>query len=459
MEGLPDSSCWDGRATPEQIHEWARRVQQDPYDRAAHLLGAIGSPEAADTLRQYLTSDNTRVLQLVVTSLGWSGDATDAAELIRLLEHEHEWVRTAAMESLTDLGITAAGDPLFDRLNDDHLTESERGRVIECLVWMQDHRVAPMLRERFLADGLHSRIGRSHVAPLLARVGGAADRAEMARLAISSLERSAADGYTAPRSVRARDWWTYVDAVSAVAPEEVEAVTAALSEPALLATTYHPWVPPTPDVGTDENTSVARKGRRLAGFVPTSPTDDQRPPGKFFGQPDWRERPTWPIGGDGDPLMFYGQLPLDEAHTAYLFCAGPDEWQPLGPGSALIVQPGGGCHLPTVERHTGPQNYHWVEEPGHFVRRIRHLPRPERFIVWDDETEPDTMDFERVSSPDRNHVGGTPSWLQGDSTPDGGWNFAFQFVADVAGSERGDGAEFYGWTNAAGEGAAGWDCH
>jgi hypothetical protein len=453
--GLPDFLCWDGRAQPAQVHDWVRRLENDPYDRAGGLLGDIGTPLAAGALRNHLTSDSARVLQLVIRSLGWSGDDSDGPALVGFLDHHDEDVRIAAMESLTDLRVAEAIDPMFDRLDEAELMARERGRLIECLAWMRDRRVVPLLQARMRESGLRARVGKSEVARSLALVGDTEDRAEMARLAIARLEQSAADGYIEPAYARAADWMCWVAATEAVAPDEVAAVTAGLSEAALRATTYYPWVPPTPG----EEKPDGSRGRAMAGFTPVPPAPSEQPAGKFFGQPDWRERPAWPIGGDGRLLMFYGQLPLGDSHTAYLFCAGPEEYAPLGPGSALIIQPGGGCHLPTVERSTGPCSHDWVTEPDHFVSRSRRLPQTERYIVWDDEYDPDTFEGKRIKFPDDSRVGGAPSWLQSDETPAGGWSFAFQFVADVAGSERADGAEFYGWTNQAGEGALGWACH
>ena len=57
-----------------------------------------------------------------------------------------------------------------------------------------------------------------------------------------------------------------------------------------------------------------------------------------------------------------------------------------------------------------------------------------------------------------NKVAGTPLWLQGADTPGPEWTYALQFTADAAGSERGDGAIFYGWVNSSGQGALGWQC-
>jgi hypothetical protein len=95
-----------------------------------------------------------------------------------------------------------------------------------------------------------------------------------------------------------------------------------------------------------------------------------------------------------------------------------------------------------------------------FVTRSRRAPRPERFPILEDGLDPD--DFvpgADVGDEPWNKVGGTPLWLQGDDTPGPEWEFALQFDAGRAGEDRGDGAIFYGWVNADGAGALGWQCH
>ena len=125
----------------------------------------------------------------------------------------------------------------------------------------------------------------------------------------------------------------------------------------------------------------------------------------------------------------------------------------------MVIQPGGECHLPTVERFEGPRSYDWVVDQTRFVQRMRRLPQRERYVVWSEGMDP--VAFPEITSAPAenwNKVAGTPLWLQGDDTPGPEWTYALQFTADAAGSERGDGAIFYGWVNSSGQGALGWQC-
>lgn len=61
---------------------------------------------------------------------------------------------------------------------------------------------------------------------------------------------------------------------------------------------------------------------------------------------------------------------------------------------------------------------------------------------------------------DRNKIGGTPLFLQGEGWRLGdGWRFAFQFSGGCAGWDPADGAEIYGFVTDQGAGALFWQCH
>jgi hypothetical protein len=458
-DGLPDRLCWDSKALPEEVHEWVRRVELDPHDQASHYLGSIGSTRAADALRSHLTNDDPVVLALVVSSLGWSGEASDGPALMSLLDHPDERVRLRAMASLAELEIVDAVEPLATRLAQLDREAKERRRLIECLAWLRYPGVRPELLEMLRSGGVCYQVGRKWVADSLVLVGDSADRAEIASIAIAHLERSAADGYVESRFERTKEWETYKRTVGSVASEEVEQAEESLSEAARLALTWHPYVMPTPDESQTLGPLVTPR-RSIVEYASTPPTETNGPPAKFFGLPDWREAPNWPVGGDGQLLMFYGQLPIDENRTAYLFTAGPEEWQALGPGSAMVIQPGGACHLPTVERDDGPRSFDWVSDGLRFVTRARRLPSEERYVVWSDGADPaEYPPGSGTMTESWNKVGGTPVWLQGDETPGPEWAYVLQVEAGLAGNERGDGAIFYGWVNDSGQGALGWQCH
>jgi len=459
-DGLPDSACWDARALPDDVHDWVRRITSDPHDRARRFLGSIGSPLAADSLRSYLPSDDSLILSLVVSSLGWSGDESDGPALLELIDHDDQRVRLRAMESLAELNIHASVEPLAARLAQLGPDADERGRLIECLAWLRYPGVLPELREMLRVGGPCRQVGRKSVADSLVLVGDAEDRSEMARIAIAHLERSAAEGYVERRYERVKEWDAYQRTVGPIAADEVSAVENGLSDAARLALTWHPYVMPEPEESEALLGPSVVLRRSIVDFSNTPPTETNEPPAKFFGLPDWRETPAWPVGGDGRLLMFYGQLPIDEVRTAYLFTAGPEEWQALGPGSAMVVQPGGPSHLPTVESSVGPRSFGPVFDESRFIRRVRRLPRDERYVVWSEGADP--VEYPPGVAPASegwNKVGGTPVWLQGDETPGPEWGYALQLEAGFAGDERGDGAIFYGWVNEAGQGALGWQCH
>jgi len=458
-DGLRDDHCWDATATPEDIDDWVRRLHADPMSRARTFLGSIGSPESADALRRHLSDPSARVRSLIASSLGWSGDSSDGPALLQLLRDDDPFVRRSAMRSLTELGIDSAIEPLAAMLREPSIVSIERAEVVSCLVWFRHAALLPELRELLRTEGFGARAGRHGIAEALARVGDGHDREAMRRIAVERLERSAADGYVEGRQYRGMPWDTYVRVVDPIAPDEVAAATAALSDAARLALTWHPYVLPT-DADLADRGPLTVPRRTIVALRDSPPDGSENPPGKFGGQPDWRETPAWPVGGDGRLLMFYGQLPLTDGRTGYLFTAGPDEWDPLGSGSAMIVQPGGRSRFPTVERAEGPQIYTDVYESDRFVGRSRSVPLPERFVEWSDGFDP--AEFARgsaIQGSDWNKVGGSPLWLQGEGPPAPGWRYAFQFTADGAGGERGDGAVFYGWISDTGDGALGWDCH
>lgn len=459
VAGLPDIWCWDGVPKPGEIEKWAERIRRDPSDLATRLLALIDAPESADALRALLDDREPRLVSAAIQSLAHLGSRLDGARLLVLLDHADDGVRLAAADALAELDVTAAIGPLT-ALRAREVEPAVDALLLECLAWLRAPAATIELRNLLESRGPDTLVGRSQLARLLARAGDPEDRKRMAAIAVAALEQSAADGFVASPYVRRRAWDAYAAAVAAVAPHELAVTESRLSEAAQRALTpYWPAVPArhggTPDPGAR---SVPR--RSIVGFSGQAPPGTDEPPAKFFGLPDWREEPAWPIGGDGCPLLFWGQLPLEGGRTAYLFTGGPEEWEPLGPGSALVIQPGGSCHLPTESRHHGPRAFDDVRDPGSFRPRRRRAPRPERFVVWSDGLDPASFSTGYdATKAEWNKVGGTPIWLQGDTTPGPEWSFAFQFDADWSGADRGDGAVFYGWTSTAGGGALGWDCH
>jgi len=494
---LPDRMCWDSRATADDVHLWVARTIANPYGGARHLLSEIGDPRAAAALRQHLAAGDVRVLALVVCALGWSGDATDAALLVPLLRHEDAGVRAAARSSLTELQVPGAADhlaALLDELDPD-TDAGEVRHVLDCLAWFGDGRALLPLRR--LVGPVEESFGGRHftLAQALVRLGGVEDRRALADAVVAMADAAVARFRAiltsgTPEEIQAskmpwfraiqsfdRAWLAYAVAMRARAPEEIVHTLARLADiediPADVLRRASWMALP---AQADELSLLEPLGdrivpsRAMVAFSPSPPAGGGPPPAKFFGQPDWRGEPSWPVGPDG-PLVFYGQLPLPGPvdRTAYIFLGGADEWEPLGPGNAVVVQPGPACHLPTLGQQTGRQLYDWFpEQPERYRRRTRRLPMVERFVVFADAHDPLSWEFPdwnmevrvRDNPGDWSKIAGTPLWLQGEESPPGsGWNFAFQFAAGTAGDDRGDGAICYGWTHPDGTAAFGWQCH
>lgn len=454
--GIPDAQCWDSRATAEQIAYWVRRVEAYADDPARRLLANIGDPSAAPAIRTRLDSSSPAALTALITSLGWSGDHSDGPLLIRMTRHEEPSVRVSAFVSLTDLEIPGAADILADALTRSTEPNREQGRLLECLAWLRDGRARPLLREREQAQGYATTLASNPIVDALARVSTEEDHTRIARAACASLEDAAVT--TTPQYRDLEPWIRYWMAFEPVAPELTKATWESLSDAARARAAglyFHRTGEPV--LVQPHGPRVVPK-RSMARYV-DSPPSAAFPPAKFCGQPDWREEPAWPIGGDGVQLMFGGQLPIEGNRTAYLFTAGPEDWEPLGPGSAVVIQPGNFCHLPTISAIVGPQAYDSFVERSRLVRRIRRGPAKERYVVLENELDPAEWPS-MTNTPDWNKMEGTPIWLQGERYPEGnGWSYAFQFDSDNFGHDRGDGAVMYGWINADGRGAMGWDCH
>lgn len=474
---VPDPMCWAGRADEQLARLLVDRARETggPYLR---MLKSVGDDRAAPVLREALTDPDVFVRAAAATALGWSGGPVDAELLTPLTRDLDAGVRMAARGSLTELELDGAADLLAGVLPGMDLESLEGLQLLQCLAWLRDDRVHEALRREVFAElGDVERFGYRDLVHALVRMGDVADRQLLAQHALDAVQAS----LTAPTSVRSHQllniWVTYVDAVGPVASAEVDAAVRQLPDvsPALRAYLTGVAAPPSP-TGQPKPADEQQPGgprvvprwtmvRQLA----EPPPGVEGPPAKFGGQPDWREQPAWPVGGDGELLMFYGQLPLPGlvARTAYIFLGGPDEWQPLGPGNAVVVQPGGRGHLPTRPVARGPQRFEWVAEPGRFRDRARRRPQPERFLLLQDGADPQSWEWpdpaEEVwatgSHGDWNKVGGIPLWLQGEDPPPGtDWTFAFQFNAAWAGDERGDAAECYGHLRPDGTAALGWQC-
>ncbi|MFP3987980.1 hypothetical protein U9R90_10830 [Streptomyces sp. E11-3] len=119
---------------------------------------------------------------------------------------------------------------------------------------------------------------------------------------------------------------------------------------------------------------------------------------KAGGQPVWLAEPQWPLTFDGEPMDFFGQFALEGGRLAYLFLT--DE----GDEHALVLQPGGRIPDSVTVR---------AQAAGPTVGED-HLPRSGEPLGDDDA-------WQFFGGP-----GVEPRWLQGDETPDDGWDLVAQ---------------------------------
>jgi hypothetical protein len=417
--------------------------------------------------------DDPRIRAAAISSLGWSGDIEDVAAVASATRDASTEVRMAARATLTDLGGAQAAAALSNSIAG--LEGDEHANAVEALAWLGDPRAIEPLHELVAQElgGIAPRPGTG-VLRALARIGSRDDVLKMA----DTVARVVADGAAAPATP---GFWRAQEAVTRLwtaleeeRPGLLDAAGARLREagpdlPALARWRGNAGGPRIVEADPLGERVVTRA--TLTDLSETPWPAASLPPPKFGGQPDWVEQPTWPLGADSAPMVFYGQLPVSIAEnqrTAYVFIdTEGDHWKSLGEANAVLVQPGAPCQVETAALSTGPQLYEQVAEAGRFRRRWRARPY-ERFIRLGEGADPQRWEWpeldpgthRRDAHGDWNKLGGTPLFLQGAELPPGeGWSFAFQFSADWAGRELGDGAECYGFVREDGTGAFLWQCH
>jgi HEAT repeat protein len=421
---------------------------------ALQLLGQIDDRAAAGRLRLAAADREPRIRAAALQSLGWSGDRTDVPRAIRALRGDSAALRSAAAAALAELGGRDAADALAERLPDAAGDELEE--IVGALAWLRDPRALPAAR-RLAPAALVDVSGERHDAVwALARMGTEDDRVALRR---SLLEMRDTQQYQA----RGR----LTGALAEEHPDELDDLRDWLERNGvdqhrqgigLRSVVLEPLGP----------REVPRL--ELAELLP-EPTGEDPLQAKFGGQPDWIGEPMWPHTPAGRPLIFYGQLPVlgEPRRLACIFIGGEKSWQPLGEGNAVILQPGPSApHVACRATATGPQLYEDAPQPRRFRPVVRKHQRYQRFVRLAAGADPKRWEwpalaphtFVRDAHGDWNKIGGTGRWLQGEPRlPGEGWRFAFQFSADWAGCELGDGAECYGFIRADGTAALAWDCH
>ncbi|MCI3273550.1 DUF1963 domain-containing protein [Streptomyces cylindrosporus] len=167
---------------------------------------------------------------------------------------------------------------------------------------------------------------------------------------------------------------------------------------------------------------------------------------KFGGQPVWLCEPQWPVNDAWDePMRFICQIDLEtvlgeagRGRLAYVFIThaqhgddtffDPDTAFPDEGANAIIVQPGGAYHGPTLPTATGPTLFH-ADDGSDAEYALQLIP----------DTDPDFRPQHQPGTPppdDHAHyweqisgdkIGGTPAFFQDDDWPDNGpWTLALQ---------------------------------
>jgi HEAT repeats/PBS lyase HEAT-like repeat len=469
---LPCAQCWEARGDGRLVSLLVTRSEHGSR-RAPQLLAAVGDRAAAPALREAVSHQDPAIRAAAISSLGWSGEIGDVAAITPATRDSERAVRMAARATLADLGGAQAADALASGL-DGLEEEEERAHAVEALAWLGDARAIEPLHE-LVTEELGDMVPhyRRGVLRALARIGSRGDVLRM----VGEVNRVVAAGAHAPgtpdfwRAQRVADQlWL---ALKEERPEFLDEAGARLREVGPeLALARWPGSSGRPRIVDVEplGDRVVRRAT-LAELSESPMTHASSPPPKFGGQPDWVEQPTWPLGADSAPMVFYAQLPVftgTQQRTAYVFIDPEgDHWEPLGQGNAVIVQPGALGEPMTAPLTTGPQVFERIEEAGRFRRRWRAQPY-ERFIGLQDGGDPERWEWPELGSDtyrrdgpgDWNKLRGTPLFLKGEQSPPGeGWTFAFQFSAARAGWDLGDGAECYGFVREDGTGAFLWQCH
>jgi predicted DNA-binding WGR domain protein len=144
----------------------------------------------------------------------------------------------------------------------------------------------------------------------------------------------------------------------------------------------------------------------FVGFLPEE--YHQTPQTKFGGKPDWLDTPCFPLWHDDSPMMFIGQIVLEQAifaglqgKIAYLFGA-----QDMGSSSAIVLQPG---------NRVLQSSHEFQAEPARAVAEAELWTVSEQAwcpqIEWGQDfalPEAESDDFERMNDLMGDKIGGSP---------------------------------------------------
>jgi hypothetical protein len=449
--------------------------------RALRLLANIADQGAVAELRTVAVHDDPKIRSAAVNSLGWSGVAGGTAAVVAALGDSEPSVRKSARAALAELGGRDAADALAQNMAD--VADEEHLEAVQSLAWLRDPQAlepALLLARAGLREPPYTgRRGWRNSVWAAVRLGDSAYRQTLvAKLIDLATQVEDLDVRSpSPQLTEARNAYANVSlALRLEHPEEVpralEALWQGAPAQAAVVTGRQRLAAPSAIVSLEPvgRRSVPRLA--LAEHGEQAAQDDVFARAKLGGQPDWVGAPTWPLGADGRPLVFYAQLPLidEPRRVAYVFVSADeraDTFKPLADGNAVVIQPGGPSHLPTAPMPVGPALFETTDHTGRLHRLMQARPY-ERYVRLEQGADPPTWEWPdppegstgKDQHGDWNKIGGTPLWLQAEEPPPGeGWRFAFQFSADWAGRELGDGAECYGFVRDDGTGAFLWQCH
>ena len=453
------SICWacsDGIADATRVEQLISAAAGGSAD-ALRVLGDTRDPRAFEPIERAAGHADAAVRRAALKALAGIRDPRAIPAAVANVQDPVDRVRESAIACLAELGPDAV-TPLVELLGD----PDSRARAAVALAWQRDRRALEPLEMILAGPDLAPRLAFPSDATRAVMGLGWLDDAEAVAILDDVANRLLAE-LDAPRSAPG---WHDTYAASAVAQALVGMLTPGADETLARITARFErlyvlprQLPPPFRAPPDERRTVPRWSFQLVrAEVPIT-----EPVSKFGGQPVWLDDPTWPLGRDGDPAIFWAQLTIPHRPgLAYLFI---DPSAETGDEGILFVQPGGRPEHWSASA-TGPTFASDLSETGRFEGTVL-FPRIESrveleagrdFADWDvwNADPAATRDDER----DWNKIGGTPRWLQVDESPtDPGWAFLFQFTAASVGREMGDGAEAYGFIHDDGRGWFTWQSH
>jgi hypothetical protein len=455
--GLPHEWCWDGSADPAAVRSWVA-VATEPYELrlvADCYVARLRSPGVSEVLEELVDHPSSAMRAAALESLARVAPGASGVIVAGALADQDRAVRRAARRALAEIGSAVAIGALRD---DARSAEGDEWvEAVSALAVAGDREALENVRVLVRqGQGESTSAAFRSWAWMLVRLGDARDRSWLHEQVLGLLRAAQT---SADPQLQRRAEWSHSQAVEALSreyPDEAEALvdaaTAARGGGRIAASERVPLEPLEPRI-VPKQILVYRESSSAVGYATL---------GKFGGQPDWAAEPAWPLGAEGRPMIFYGQLPLpgDPERMAYIFLSGDSHahtFEPLGEGNALVLQPGAPSHRPTAPMAEGPQRLS-VIAPASGVQPVRFESGADPTMwSWPD---PPPGSYSKSLHGDWNKIGGTPLFLQGEQYPPGeGWRFGFQFTGSWAGWDPGDGAEIYGFVTEQGAGALLWQCH